>query len=127
MESQSLSQAVTVVTGDRIQGSPESLEKRRSGGGHHEPFTRPGKVPGHLFPTVGRSIEDVRIEDIQSINRIPDPINPTSAERPYLAKTEKGYFCIDNDRIKPLLSVETSRLFPLLTPWLLSLFTAKDG
>ncbi len=100
MESQSLSQAVPVVTGDRIQGSPESLEKRRSGGGPHEPFTRPGKVPGHLFPTVGRSIEDVRIEDIQSINRIPDPINPTSAERPYLAKTEKGYFCIDgSDKI----------------------------
>ena len=95
MESQSLSQTVPVVTGDRLQGSPESLEKRRSEGVPHEPFTRPGKVAGHLVPTVGRSIEDVRIEDIQSINRIPDPINPTSAERPYLAKTEKGYFGID--------------------------------
>ena len=99
MESQSLSQTVPVVTGDRIQGSPESLEKRRSGGGPHEPFTRP-EVPGLLVPTVGRSIEDVRIEDIQSINRIPDPINPTSAERPYLAKSGKGYFCLDgSDKI----------------------------
>ena len=99
MENLHIFQTVPVVTGDRLQGSPESLEKRRSGGGPHEPFTRPG-VPGLLVPTVGRSIEDVRIDDIQSINRIPDPINPTSAERPYLAKTEKGYFCLDgSDKI----------------------------
>ena len=55
MENQSLSQAVP-VNRRSYSRLPESLENDVAEG-PHEPFTRPGKVPGHLFPTVGRSIE----------------------------------------------------------------------
>lgn len=68
---------------------PASVEVSDSSSTNPQPEVAP------RFETMGKSIEDISIDDLREFTRIPNFINPTSAERPIVIRTPEGLFLIE--------------------------------